>query len=157
MRWLESATAVLQYGLYLGHYSSMVSSRPAPGLHPLFSLSPPLCPHLCVFSTSGQAAYEAAHVLHTPLADVLHRVCCGGVLPIHEKTSHRAWKSSSGWKWCVNINTGYKVEMLRLRTSWLCHVLQNLKTAGYFLEKRQLICEFEKKTFNLTNKWSNNK
>lgn len=63
---------------------------------------PPLLTHLCVFSTSGQAAYEAAHVLHTPLADVLRRVCRGRVLPIHQKTSHRAWKSSGGWKRWVN-------------------------------------------------------
>ena len=91
------------------------SSASTPSLSLSFSLSLSLspsslslCPHLCVFSTSGQAAYEAAHVFHTPLAYVLHRVCCGRVLPIHEKTSHRAWESSSGWKWCVNINTGYR-------------------------------------------------
>ena len=111
-----STTVTLQYVLHLGHcFSSMVVRQPPPppslSLSLSLSLSPSslsLCPHLCVFSTSGQAAYEAAHVFHTPLAYVLHRVCCGRVLPIHEKTSHRAWESSSGWKWCVNINTGYR-------------------------------------------------
>lgn len=92
---LENTTEVLlYYELYPNQYYSMVHGQPTPALHLSLShflslsSSSSLGPHLGVFGTSGQAAYEAAHILHAPLADVLHRVCCGRVLPIHEKTSH---------------------------------------------------------------------
>lgn len=145
-RWQDS----LNNTMNLDHYFSLVSSRPAPGLSSLSLFLLSSYSHLCVFSTSGQAAYEATHVLHTPLADVLHRVCCGWVVPIHEKTSHWAWESSSGWKWCVNIKTGYK-SCCWDWGSWCFTILLRMQNCR-LQDNNILCCIFQKSSFRKVEK-----